>query len=441
MIQDRSLDWLFDAETYISYNTPNIWDTIAQTKVTFVTHCPINAELIERFHTWGIRCFPYVSFSVGAKQVVYSDGTPSDEYEGVNFGKQTNFFVINKDGEPVDDPLRNIRAQSGMLIGTGDGVGNSLDDSKLTCPNTEEYQEKMLKWVEMIMQMGADGVYIDNVLDRVKRDPSRNDYPCYASDLQTTPPQYQHKHIIASKANMATSEEENEAYTLLLRRARKIVKCYKPDGAILGNTSYDPLGYIKIWDHLDASSFESYIVGPVSKCIFKRQTDGNPYSWTDWFNVCNNLTAYIAQKAVLALSNVGDSNCDPNCHSTYGNSNILEDAFFCYASARLSGLCWNGGGNLPLYAPPAAVFYRIQLGKPLTGILQENGIYYRIFLRGLVAVNPTEMPQIINTATLNFKTTNPSNQFVDLFQSSGCIPVVTQALIIPAQSGRVFLFS
>ncbi len=82
-----------------------------------------------------------------------------------------------------------------------------------------------------------------------------------------------------------------------------------------------------------------------------------------------------AGKQIQALSYLG--------HTGYG---VREDAFFCYASARLAGFVWNGGR--PLSDPETAILYQIRLGPPLGPEQEQNGVFYRLFDRGLVALNP-----------------------------------------------------
>ena len=47
---------------------------------------------------------------------------------------------------------------------------------------------------------------------------------------------------------------------------------------------------------------------------------------------------------------------------------------------------WNGG--FAVSQPEAASLYRLRLGKPLGDEVEENGVYWRAFEAGLVAVNP-----------------------------------------------------
>src|SRR5437764_8935330 len=64
-IGESAPDWLVDSESYAGGCDPNDWNALAQSKVAFITHCPVNRELFERCHALGIRCFPYVTFYQG----------------------------------------------------------------------------------------------------------------------------------------------------------------------------------------------------------------------------------------------------------------------------------------------------------------------------------------------------------------------------------------
>src|SRR6266516_5831985 len=64
-IGESAPDWLVDSESYAGGCDPNDWDALAQSKVAFITHCPVNRELFARCHALDIRCFPYVTFYQG----------------------------------------------------------------------------------------------------------------------------------------------------------------------------------------------------------------------------------------------------------------------------------------------------------------------------------------------------------------------------------------
>ena len=102
--------------------------------------------------------------------------------------------------------------------------------------------------------------------------------------------------------------------------------------------------------------------------------------WMDWNSHWNkqgkDLQPFVkAGKQIQALSYLG--------HTPYGTR---EDGFFCYASARLAGFVWSGGRSIA--GSGVDELYRLRLGKPLTDEKEENGVHYRLFERGLVAVNP-----------------------------------------------------
>ena len=123
---------------------------------------------------------------------------------------------------------------------------------------------------------------------------------------------------------------------------------------------------------------------------------------------------------------------------------IREDAFLCYASARLAGFIWLGGmvGGIPMSHPQVADLYRLQLGKPLTGELSQGAIRYCVFERGLVAVNLDG----VHAGNLTIQSTPiPTTYFQDLFpdnpnQPNIKVSVPGGALPIPASSGRIYLF-
>src|SRR4051812_18284416 len=269
-IGESAPDWLVDSETYAGGCDPNDWGALAQSKVAFITHCPVNRELFQRCHALGIRCFPYVTFYQGFATVTH---------QGLSLKNHPEIIEVDEQGN---------------LKRTGFWESEDAKNMYTTCPNVQEYQDAMVAWVRKIMEAGADGVFIDNLSSRV---------PCFGPKFG------KHKHIY---------DDQNHAFAMLLKRVREVVKQFKPDGALLGNSA-DPLSLPKeFWKYLDSDMLESYICTWVSK---DRWQDWN----THWHQAGKNLQPHLkAGKQVLALSYVG--------YTPYG---VREDAFFCYASARL----------------------------------------------------------------------------------------------------------
>lgn len=313
--------WLRESESYAIGYDPNGWDALAQSKVKFITHCPINREFFARCHAMGIRCFPYVTFY---------QGYASRSCQGVNLKDHPEFVEIDAQGN---------------LKRTGFWESEDAKNMYTTCPNVAEYQDAMLAWVQKIMEIGGDGVFVDNIGTRAE---------CFGPKFG------KHKHVYG---------DQNHAFAMLLKRTRELIKRYQPDGALIVNSA-SPLGIpTEYWQYIDADMLESYICTWVSKERW--------FDWkTHWHEQGLKLRPFLdAGKQVQALSYIG--------HTPYG---VKEDAFFCYATARLAGFVWNGGVGLS--NPDVSPLFRLRLGKPLGDEKEENGVYWRAFEAGLVAVNP-----------------------------------------------------
>ena len=337
-------DWLVDSESYACGFNPGDWGALAQSKVAFITHCPGNREFFQRCHALGIRCFPYVTF--------YQGGADST-YEDINLKDHPDFIEVDA---------------KGGLKRTGFWESEDAKNLYTTCPNVKEYQDAMVAWVRKIMELGADGVFIDNLGNRV---------PCFGPKFG------KHQHLY---------DDQNHAFAMLLKRVREVVRQYQPEGAMLGNSA-NPMSLPKeYWKYLDAEMLESYICTWVSKDRW--------FDWkTRWNKAGQDLQPYVkAGKQIQALSYIG--------HTPYG---VREDAFYCYASARLAGFVWNGGR--PLSDPETADLYRLRLGKALTDEREENGVHYRVFERGMVAVNPDKE----KAAAITLAPPMPTKRLFDIF--------------------------
>ncbi len=313
--------WLRDSESYAVGYDPAGWDALAQSKVKFITHCPINREFFARCHALRSRCFPYVTFY---------QGYASQSCQGVNLKDHPEFIEVDAQGN---------------LKRSGFWESEDAKNMYTTCPNVAEYQEAMLAWVRQILELGADGVFVDNISSRV---------PCFGPKFG------KHKHLV---------DDQNRAFAMLLKRTREMIKRYRPDGALIVNSA-SPLSIpAEYWKFIDADMLESYICTWVSTERW--------FDWkTHWHEQGIRLRPYLeAGKQVQALSYLG--------HTPYS---VKEDAHFCYATARLAGFVWNGG--VPLSHPDVAPLYRLRLGKPLCNEQEDGGVYWRAFEAGLVAVNP-----------------------------------------------------
>jgi hypothetical protein len=361
--------WLIESETCL-IAVPD-WSQYETSKVTLATHVPINREFFAACNARGIYPIPYVTF--------YQQFA-TEPYQDIDLREHPEWIEIDEQG-------RRKR--------TGFWESEDAKNMYTTCPNVRGYVEALEAWVRKLMEMGAGGIFIDNLSRRA---------PCYGDKFGI------HQHMYP---------DQNLAFAKLLERIRGVVKSYGADKAVLVNSASPNTLPAEFWPHIDCEMAESYICTWVSKDRW--------FDWHDhWFAMGQALQPHLAAgKCVIALSYLG--------HTPYG---VKEDAYFCYASARLSGFIWATSGDV-LKDNPARRLYEIRLGKPQRPPQESGEVYFRVFERGLVAVNPSEQPQ-----TLTIAGGIPTAGLYDLFEEKAVsLDRATPAVAIPAKSGRVFLFA
>lgn len=379
------------------------WETLAQSKVRFITHCPVNQDFMDRCHSLGIRCFPYVSFYFGSAKATFGNIT-SPTYQGVQWADHTDWYARN-------DP-QSVAATPWVFGNASDGVGVTFLNPCVACCNVQGFHDKMKAWVTYVMSQGADGIFVDNLGLGLEQ--------CWGAQ------QGIHNHIIPDDTAHPGANQK-KAFALLLEQVRVVIKHHKPDGLILGNSG-NPLGLApEIQKSLDSDMLEDYVCGspdgksPIVQDVFR--------SAVDWDKFGQQLQEYRKKgKQILVISGLGSSR------------GVREDAFLCYASARLAGFIWLAG-NIPISQVTVADLYRIRLGKPVTDELSQGALRYRVFEHGLVAVNLDG----VNTENLVIQSPPISAKyFHDLFPDNPAQPIIKISpggtLTIPASSGRIYLF-
>jgi hypothetical protein len=333
--------WWTDAETFhISafWIQPGVngkfdWEMLAQSKESFTTHCPIDRGFFERCHAQGVRCFPYVAFLAGPTEVSFGPLT-STTYEGVDFGSHPEFYELDSSNQRRGWPYP---ITAGQLAADGAGLSFPQPPS-LVCPNLQAYQDKMVAWVDYIMSLGADGVYVDAILTRLH---------CYAP----------HPHIIPDDPSDPDAAQ-NKAFALLLKRVREMVKQHRPNGLVLGNSS-DPLNLLsgaqtlpEFQPYLDSDTLESYVSIHVPVPYPQIPT-------LTWDELGRLMQPYLATgKQILAIGDFVDR----------------PGAFFSYANARLGGFVWHRGSSMGV----ADDLGQLHLGRPVSGELTDpSGVLFR----------------------------------------------------------------
>jgi hypothetical protein len=203
-------EWLRDAETFALANDFT-WETLAASKISYVTHCPVNPEYFERMHGLGIRAIPYVTFY---------QSTLERPYGGLVLREHPELLEIGDDGEPRRTSFWDSEDAKNMY---------------LLCPNVAAFQDAVVAWVKDIMARGADGVFVDNLIPR---------RPCAGERF------HKHQHLYAT---------QTEAFAKLLERVRAAVKEARPDGVVLGNSGVPQNLDPAYWPFLDSDMMEGYV--------------------------------------------------------------------------------------------------------------------------------------------------------------------------------------
>lgn len=293
-----------------------------------------------------------------------------------------------------DHPDWILISANGRWAPTGFWESEDAKNMYCTCPNVAGFADAVLAYLEKLMKRGAAGIFLDNV------HPNRE---CYGEKFG------KHKHMFPTQV---------EAFADLMRRARAIIKKYDPDGALLINSA-DPASLpAEFWPATDSEMSESYICTWVA-------TD----RWGDWHKNWNGLDKKVpAGKQVCCLSYLG--------HDT--KHSFKDDAFFCYASARLMNFIWGAGYDKAKVGDDGAMrtLNSLTVGQPTGPETVVDDVHYRLFKNGLVAVNPTDAAK-----NLALPAGLPTKLLWDVYEekeAGGEGSSITLAL--PPQSGRVYLY-
>lgn len=373
--------WLYEGETYgLWYSDLAKPDQMEHYKsFSFIIwgQPASNLEWLKRTRDWGVRSIAYVSFykAPNIPQVEdrrkWEGGSPGIEecrkngfWQAVDLSKHPEWALITRDGRvrrPFDKP-------------------DYPPGWNQVCTNVAGYTEAVLDGVRSIMQLGYDGLFIDNV------HPS----DCFG------PEHGKHQHVHREQGN-------KETYKMLLAEVRRLVKTYGDDKVcVLNSGSLDP----QYGPYGDAMMWESYIFEGG-----KRRHD-----WARISRAADEWKAYIGSgKAILALSYVrGD-----------GVEERKENAFYAYACAKLSGFLWARYPELD----------GVRMGMPKGDMRVEDGVYYRLYEKGFVAVNPQA-----DQKNVDIPAEGPYPAVLDLY-TSAVLEVKDAKLTIrlPAGGGRVYL--
>ncbi len=257
--------------------------------------------------------------------VTFYQMPPGKTYQKANVSDHPDWNVIHPDGKE------------------GISVFDSSDNPgwRTVCPNSPDYRRYALEYTKFIMDQGADGLFIDN---------GHPDVTCEAPEFG------RHQHLYPGKDNIY-------AYRKLLEDVRAAVKGYGEDKIIIVNPGTPRKEWVGA---CDGQMLESYIC-----------THAADHRWHKEARLLDFQRAWGPPAdeghAVVALSYIGHTGNSPR-----------EDAFYCYAWARISSFVW---ADWFTAKDVARALYKLRLGKPTGPMQRGDGYYMREFERGAVAVS------------------------------------------------------
>ncbi len=344
--------------------------------VKLLSHVPHSRLGFEQAHQQGFKVIPYVHFT--DIQTYYTD-------QDVFYFHHPEILLKDEKGRWVHLPM--------------DGTDRLF--RLLVCANSPGYWKLSLAYVKKLMDWGADGVFIDNVGNRV---------PCHAPEFTKLNPEfgpYVHEHLFPEASH-------NQAFDMFLQAVRKMVKSYGEDKIVILNSGIGT----EFQKNGDCCMMESFIYSWAWEGRNPRQ------SWTDIKKrVGENKWYFDAGRKFTALS--------------YLNSNreeVKEDAFWAFSAARLLGVIWWAN----LEKTGAEMLYRAHTGKSLAPLQETEKVAYRIFENGIIALNDGKEDK---TVTIDLPPEFQYKKLLDVFDGEKQVKVVhgRVKVNVPGQCARVFI--
>lgn len=333
------------------------------------------AVTVAKLGETGLRAWIERVKSGGAKAIVYVQFTFSWDTEKMKRHKIRRADVTNFFWDELDlakHPEWRLIGRANASIGSaGSPVPYTRDVGRpnfmyRTCFNSAGYKEACLKVVGKVMEMGADGVFVDLVQPLI---------PCAGPKFG------KHRHVYPGKSN-------TEAYHVLLKDIYSLVKSYGKDKAVILN-SLIPDGF-KVsphWRIADALMLEA---------LFEPVGPGKYFhTWDDFQNFAKHYEEALEYGKVPIVL----------CYTrrVRAADERKNFSFFTYAAVKMYELHWTDCGGLANYHDKkdeelARKVYAVRMGKAVSEIKQDNGVYFRVFERGVLVANPTKQAKSITIA-------------------------------------------
>ena len=345
-------------------------ETLQGCGITLLSHFDWTLDVAEakrylaKAHALGIKVLPYVS----AEKAWYLDtperlrqfnrrnpGAAVPYYQAVDPRAHPEWILIDKLGRPVPrygSYVKNPNGEWAVKWGVWEAHGQKYQDlehpnpwSWYMCSSAEGYIDAVERGVRAVMDMGFDGVFLDNT---------------YTRRLALC-----HGHKLGKHTHRAPGRNTDKTYFELAERVHKTVKSYGADKIlILNGGTQDVYAPIR-----DGSMIESYLHG-----------GDRTRQWESVLDSARRFRDEIRHKRVVtALSYLGSSRHPDK-----------DDCFYTCACALLSGFKWTAGSPR---RDVVRLLFRARLIVPSGQMANKDGLWYRHYDRGMAVVNPDEKRQ------------------------------------------------
>lgn len=327
--------WDFRDEVYTCGTQGMTLAELQSAGVTLISHVPYTREWMDEAARYGIRGMPYISL-----YKVYESAAGGDPnapfWRAVDIADHPEWVYIGVDGQRKR-PFNNefyppMYWQS--------------------CTNTAGIAEAYAEGAAQILELGAGGVFIDNVLPAAT---------CYGPQTGV------HEHLHPELDNIAT-------FKLALQGVIDTVHGFGPDTVVMLNIGNPFERWAPFGDCIMLESF-----------IYNVDVRPGPGGWVGNERVqakqWPQILEWIEQTAahvdgggsVVALEYLPD---DPSA------------AIFSYAADKLANFLWTGESRAR--RDLLRTLYRCRLQRASGPLRETEGVYWRHYPNGLVAVNPTD---------------------------------------------------
>jgi hypothetical protein len=353
-----------------------------------VVGVPASKSLIAKAHDAGLRVIVYVNYmelqnsevQMAAKGSLYRQPDEASPADLLDLAKHPDWTCIDSEGK---DRRSNW------------GVSQGIPGLFSTCFHQADLRQNALTQVCNIMNLGADGVFIDNAV------PS---HECHGPRFE------KHQHTDAAETN-------TDAYELLQREVYKLVKTFGADKIVMQNSGISP----SHWAYCDAQMWEGF-----------RFDERNADPVNEWSEL-----QYAAEEHADAVRH-GKVPVILSYFSAIPADHRGEAALYTYAYTRLHGWLladWFDLTKSPENEKLAKAIYAIRLGKPLSDAKPVGDLLYRAFEKGIVVLNPTRAKASASVPTARDGRLSDVAYDRELTASNGSV-----VLEIAPESGRVLIW-